>query len=57
MTIYGWKQFAEWSIKHSCLSEAEKTQAMQIHRRDWGEFCKWVVETYGEYALGLTDLR
>ncbi|KAK4546970.1 hypothetical protein LTR36_001702 [Oleoguttula mirabilis] len=57
MTIHGWKQLAEWSLEHSCLTEAELKQAMEIFGRDWEVFCQWVVETYGEYADGLPDLQ
>ena len=53
MEIHGWKQLAEWSIEHSCLSDAEKRQGLEIFRREWEEACKWVVETYGEYANSL----
>ncbi|TKA80758.1 hypothetical protein B0A55_02690 [Friedmanniomyces simplex] len=54
MTVHGWKQLAQWSIEHSCLSEAEKKRGLEIFQRDWEEFCLWVVDSYGEYADGLT---
>lgn len=56
MSVHGWKQLAQWSIQHSCLSDAEGMRAMAIFERDWGDFCDWVVATYGEYADGLPDL-
>ena len=56
MTIHGWKQLAEWSIEHSCLSNEEKQRAMTIFERDFERFCEWVVETYGGYANGLPEL-
>ncbi|KAK5745683.1 hypothetical protein LTR17_001182 [Elasticomyces elasticus] len=54
MTIHGWKQLAEWSIEHSCLSDAEKKQGKVILQKDWENFCQGVVDDYGEYADGLT---
>ncbi|KAI7279403.1 Metallo-dependent hydrolase [Hortaea werneckii] len=56
MSVHGWKQLAQWSIQHSCLSEEEGKRAMEIFQRDWRDFCEWVVATYGEYADGLPDL-
>jgi len=54
MTIHGWKQLAEWSIEHACLSETEQKRGLEIFRREWEGACKWIVETYGEYANSLT---
>ncbi|RMX87500.1 hypothetical protein D0869_02312, partial [Hortaea werneckii] len=56
MSVHGWKQLAQWSIQHSCLSEEEGRRAMAIFERDWRDFCDWVVATYGEYADDLPDL-
>ena len=56
MSVHGWKQLAQWSIQHSCLSDEEGKQAIEIFERDWREFCTWVVATYGEYADGLPAL-
>lgn len=56
MSVHGWKQLAQWSIQHSCLSEEERKRAMTIFERDWREFCEWIVATYGEYADGLPVL-
>ncbi|KAI7457978.1 hypothetical protein KC357_g9298, partial [Hortaea werneckii] len=50
MSVHGWKQLAQWSIEHSCLSEEEVERAMAIFERNWRDFCDWVVATYGEYA-------
>ena len=56
MTVHGWKQLAEWSIEHSCLSPAEIREAKQIHAEDWRSFCMWVVENYGTYLDGKPKL-
>lgn len=56
MTIHGWKQLAEWSLEHSCLTDEERKRAMAIFARDWEAFCQWVVAEYGEYADGLPAL-
>lgn len=49
MNLHGWKQLAQWSIEHSCLSKEEVKKGKEIHARDWEAFCEWIVETYGEY--------
>ncbi|KYG41392.1 hypothetical protein M433DRAFT_7991 [Acidomyces richmondensis BFW] len=54
MTIHGWKQLAQWSIEHSCLSDCEKARAMEIFGRDWEAFCKHVVATYQDDAAAIT---
>jgi adenosine deaminase CECR1 len=56
MNIHGWKQLAEWSLEHSCLSDDEISQAKAIHARDWDAFCQWVVSTYKGYADSLDEL-
>ena len=56
MTIHGWKQLAEWSIEHSCLSSDEIARAMQIHATNWEVFCEWVVATFGDAANALMEL-
>lgn len=56
MTIHGWKQLAEWSIEHSCLTPDEIKQGLKIFRREFEEFCKWIVASFGEYADGLKPL-
>lgn len=47
MSLHGWKQLAEWSLDHSCLSAAEIERARAIHARDWEEFCVWVCDVFG----------
>jgi adenosine deaminase CECR1 len=56
MTIHGWRQLIEWSLEHSCLTEAEHAQAQKIFARDWEAFCAGVVRDHGEYADSLKDL-
>ncbi|KAF1815202.1 Metallo-dependent hydrolase, partial [Eremomyces bilateralis CBS 781.70] len=46
MNLHGWRQLAEWSITHSCLSDGEKTKAFEIFWADWERYCDWVIETY-----------
>jgi adenosine deaminase CECR1 len=53
MTLHGWRQLAEWSIEFSCLSDAEKAQAMFIFRREWQAFCEWTDAEFGAHADGL----
>ena len=55
MTIHGWKQLAEWSIEHSCLSPTEIKGAKKIHAAAWEAFCQWIVSTYGSEADALMD--
>lgn len=50
MSIHGWKQLAEWSIEHSCLSRDQKVEAKTIFAQDWEIFCKWIVDTYSDFA-------
>ena len=57
MNIHGWKQLAEWSLKHSCLTPDQHEQAKQIFARDWEVFCQWVVDTYAEYTDTLPELK
>ena len=56
MTIHGWKQLAEWSIEHSCLSADEIKRAKDIHARAWEAFCQWIVSEYGDFAYNLPEL-
>lgn len=56
MSIHGWKQLAEWSLEHSCLSESDIKKAKNIYAQEWEIFCQWVVATYGAYADSLPDL-
>jgi adenosine deaminase CECR1 len=53
MTIHGWRQLAEWSIEHSCLDHNQRAQLKGTFEQEWESFCQWVVEEYGEYAIGL----
>ncbi|TID18748.1 Septum-promoting GTP-binding protein 1 [Venturia nashicola] len=50
MNIHGWRQLAEWSIKHSMLSAEEKLQAYGIFKMEWETFCKWIIKEYGAFA-------
>lgn len=54
MTIHGWKQLAQWSIEHSCLSGSEKAHALEIFSRDWEAFCEHIVTAYQQDAAAIT---
>lgn len=53
MNIHGWKQLAEWSIEHACLTPDEMVEGKRVFKQQWEEFCSWVVDTYGEEAKDL----
>ena len=53
MSVHGWRQLIEWSIKYSCLDNDAKTHGFNFFRRQWEEFCQWIVDTYEEHAKGL----
>lgn len=50
MNIHGWRQLVQWSIDHSMLSPAQKSEAHEIMKRKWEAFCKWIIEEYGAFA-------
>ncbi|OQO06612.1 hypothetical protein B0A48_08397 [Cryoendolithus antarcticus] len=50
MTLHGWKQLAEWSLEHACLTESEVARGLRILRADWEIYCQWIVDTYGAEA-------
>lgn len=51
MTVHGWKQLAEWSIEHSCLTDDEIKRALSLFRRDWAAFCAWIVREYASLLV------
>ncbi|KAF2809052.1 Metallo-dependent hydrolase [Mytilinidion resinicola] len=55
MNIYGWRQLAEWSLEYSCLSAADKKRGLDIFRREWAEFCAWIVKTYNTHAEAIVE--
>lgn len=55
MNIHGWKQLAEWSLEHACLTPKEQEEAKAIFKKDWEEFCGSIVDNFGEYAKSLPD--
>lgn len=55
MNIHGWKQLAEWSLEHACLTTQELDRAKTIFHKHWEEFCSEVVSNFGEYVKGLPD--
>ena len=56
MTLYGWKQLAEWSIKHSCMDAEEQEKVMTQWKRLWDEFCQWIIKDYGYLIADNMDL-
>lgn len=38
MTLFGWKQLIEWSLRHACLSEDEYERIHADWARRWEEF-------------------
>ena len=55
MSLFGWRQLAEWSIEFSCLDGEQRAELAEFHRQQWEEFCRWIVESYGAYAVGLAS--
>lgn len=55
MTLHGWRQLVEWSIEHSCLDKWQQAQALDILKREWEEYCQWIVKKYGEFAESLPE--
>jgi adenosine deaminase CECR1 len=53
MNIHGWRQLVEWSVEHSMLSLTQKLEAREILRREWEQFCAWIIEEYGAFAAEL----
>jgi adenosine deaminase CECR1 len=47
MTLYGWRQLAEWSLEHSCMDAKELETARRRWDELWKEFVAWIVEEYG----------
>ncbi|KAF2112917.1 hypothetical protein BDV96DRAFT_496773 [Lophiotrema nucula] len=46
MDVHGWKQFALWSLKYSCLSDDHKKHGNSIFLERWNMFCAEVIDTY-----------
>jgi len=47
MDLHGWRQLVEWSVKHSCLDEEQKSEAYAILDAAWRDFCAWIEGVYG----------
>ncbi|KAL1626864.1 hypothetical protein SLS56_006592 [Neofusicoccum ribis] len=50
MSVHGWRQLAEWSIKYSCIDEEQQEDGLRIFKERWEIFCQWIVEEYADYA-------
>lgn len=53
MTVHGWRQLAEWSIKYSCLNKEQMEDGFRIFKERWEMFCQMIVEEYGPRAEAL----
>lgn len=47
MGLYGWKQLVLWSLQHSCLDAEEFERISTQWEKQWKEFIRWLIETYG----------
>jgi len=47
MSLHGWRVLAEWSIEHSCMTNAEKSEVKKKWLDLWNVFCQWIVDEYG----------
>ncbi|OAA65425.1 cecr1 family adenosine deaminase [Niveomyces insectorum RCEF 264] len=47
MSLFGWRQLAEWSLKHACLTPAELEVAHSKWHEAWCEYVIWLLQTYG----------
>jgi adenosine deaminase CECR1 len=47
MSLHGWRVLAEWSIEHSCMADAEKSEVKKKWLDLWNVFCQWIVDEYG----------
>jgi hypothetical protein len=47
MSLHGWGVLAEWSIEHSCMTNAEKSEVKRKWFDSWNVFCQWIVDEYG----------
>ncbi|KAF2091732.1 Metallo-dependent hydrolase [Saccharata proteae CBS 121410] len=48
MSLVGWRVLVEWSFEYSCVGDGERQEWLRVFRTKWDEFCRWVVDTYGE---------
>lgn len=52
MTLFGWKQLIEWSLKHACMSADEYAAVHCEWARRWNTFVDEIVEEYGSFDPG-----
>jgi len=48
MSVHSWKQLAIWSLEYSCLKEHQQEEALGYFKDAWKDFCKKVVDDYGD---------
>lgn len=46
MTLFGWKQLIQWSLKHACMSPAEYDTVYANWEKRWEKFVAKVVAEY-----------
>jgi adenosine deaminase CECR1 len=51
MTLFGWKQLIEWSIKHACMSPAEQQDVRRVWNAWWERFLDEVIEELGQFDI------
>ncbi|EFX02860.1 adenosine deaminase family protein [Grosmannia clavigera kw1407] len=44
MGLFGWRQLAEWSLEHACLSNEELAEAMGNWLEAWCHFVVWLLD-------------
>ena len=47
MTLFGWRQLAEWSLDHSCMDEKQLEMARSRWEEMWRSFVTWIIDEYG----------
>ena len=47
MTLFGWRQLAEWSLEHSCMDESQLATARRRWEEMWKRFVTWILDEYG----------
>jgi adenosine deaminase CECR1 len=51
MSLYSWKQLAQWSIDYSCMKESDIIAARKELDKRWQAFCEDIVKTYGPLVV------
>ncbi|ETS78185.1 hypothetical protein PFICI_10247 [Pestalotiopsis fici W106-1] len=46
MTLHGWRQLIEWSIKHASLDSAERSKLEEVWTKLWAQFVEWIIDSF-----------